>query len=121
MTRGASSLSCSFSAKPAGGAAVLPSGTVAFITPGHKYAQKNYMKKAYGCEPKGFISQGLPLAAEVRPRSERKGGCHDVHNMVRTSDLYACTNCGCHSDEERQMKPKPPNEAFDGFNSLFVD
>ncbi|MCI6012456.1 MAG: hypothetical protein PUK54_03410 [Firmicutes bacterium] len=32
------------------------------------------MKKAYGCEPKGFISQGLPLAAEVRPRSERKGG-----------------------------------------------
>ena len=74
MTRGASSLSCSFSAKPAGGAAVLPSGTVAFITPGHKYAQKNYMKKAYGCEPKGFISQGLPLAAGVRPRSERKGG-----------------------------------------------
>ena len=73
MTRGASSLSCSFSAKPAGGAAVLPSGTVAFITPGHKYAQKNYMKKAYGCEPKGFISQGLPLAAEVHPRSKRKG------------------------------------------------
>ena len=49
------------------------------------------------------------------------GGCYDVHNLVRTSDLYACTNCSCHSDEERQIKPKPPNEAFDGFKPLLVD